>query len=517
MDIFQIAAQFRKRLIALDQAATDKVLAAYQAAMGRLLADVQKVLDRINTVPDAGLTIGAFYQFGRLRELQAQLGEEIQKLGGKADQLAVKEQQQALILAERQAQLVINQIGLDFKRLPKGALNEFLGLAADGSELKASFERLALDIGKNGGETLERAIIQGIALGYNPEKIVAQLRKELDAQNNPYKNPEIVRRLRLAAHTGVMAAYRESTRQIYEENEITHWRWSAAKDSRCCPVCWGLDGKLFDIGTPQAAHPGCRCTMLPVLDENESPPTNGEEDFLLKPPEYQRQTLGKAGFEAYQSGDLLFTSDLVGYRQTPYGNQPFQRSLKSVLGDDLAKFYRDGNTKRPDLAELESKINQLEREVVLYLKDDRIAFRALGNADSVYWSPKQRADAPNGGILTHNHPRLPGAPDGGTFSLSDLLVATEKQVQEIRIVTSDGLGRQIGYSVRAESWPSPKVLAVKYELAVSMVARSMGIKHAETWLESQSMAVKLDFYDKVLRQLAETETNRGRPMTYERI
>ncbi len=283
-----------------------------------------------------------------------------------------------------------------------------------------------------------------------------------------------------------------------------------------CAICWGLDGKVFSVKIPPAAHPNCRCAILPALEDagNQAP---GEGDFSLKLPEYQRQTLGKAGFEAYQSGDLLFTSDLIGYKQTPYGNQPVQRSLKSVLGDDLAKFYRDGNTKRPDLAELESRINQLEREVVLYMKDDKIAFRSLGNADSAYWSPKQRADAPNGGIITHNHPRLPGAPDGGTFSLRDLLVAAEKKSPEIRIVTTDGLGRQIGYSVRAESWPSPFLMIVKYERAMNVIANSMGIADVEAWLKSQSISIQLDFYDKVLKRFVETEFNLGRQMTYAKL
>lgn len=45
-------------------------------------------------------------------------------------------------------------------------------------------------------------------------------------------------------------------------------KWVATLDTRTCPECGGLDGKVFKPGTAHRqppAHINCRCTMTPVL------------------------------------------------------------------------------------------------------------------------------------------------------------------------------------------------------------------------------------------------------------
>ena len=68
----------------------------------------------------------------------------------------------------------------------------------------------------------------------------------------------------------------------YYADGIKRVKWLAEIDGRVCAACAGLNGKIFDIeefvsgSRPVIEHPNCRCTLLPVLDdEDELTDTDG--------------------------------------------------------------------------------------------------------------------------------------------------------------------------------------------------------------------------------------------------
>jgi hypothetical protein len=84
--------------------------------------------------------------------------------------------------------------------------------------------------------------------------------------------------------TGVHEVGSQAQGLIYEFETDPAWLgpdglvWTAVLDSRVCPVCVGLDGRRYEIGTPAAyfdgrnkisPHPQCRCYLLPWKWRNE--------------------------------------------------------------------------------------------------------------------------------------------------------------------------------------------------------------------------------------------------------
>lgn len=58
----------------------------------------------------------------------------------------------------------------------------------------------------------------------------------------------------------------EGSKKHFKDGGIKKYRWVASLGPRTCPVCEGLNGKLFDINSVilPPAHSLCRCTIVPV-------------------------------------------------------------------------------------------------------------------------------------------------------------------------------------------------------------------------------------------------------------
>jgi SPP1 gp7 family putative phage head morphogenesis protein len=149
-------------------------------------------------------------------------------------------------------------------------------------------------------------------------------------------------RARLIVRTEVLRAYRSAQLDVYAGHpDVPEWMWVAAKDSRCCAACWAMHGTKHRAGTPMKAHPGCRCTAVPVVRGDNLDLGDGAADFAAAGDDVQRRVLGPAAKRAYDAGVLDLRS-LVGVRTSPvWGESVAVRSLRQVLGPDGARrFYR---------------------------------------------------------------------------------------------------------------------------------------------------------------------------------
>lgn len=84
-------------------------------------------------------------------------------------------------------------------------------------------------------------------------------------------------RANVIAATETANAYSIGTIIAYEESGVVSMiEWLTAEDEKVCPICAPLDGKRVKIGEAfapgifyPAAHPLCRCALLPVVDGME--------------------------------------------------------------------------------------------------------------------------------------------------------------------------------------------------------------------------------------------------------
>lgn len=73
----------------------------------------------------------------------------------------------------------------------------------------------------------------------------------------------------LIARTETVKISNEGTKLNYKKNGINKVSWVAALSERTCQVCEELNGKIYPINnTPEIpAHPDCRCTLSPVIED----------------------------------------------------------------------------------------------------------------------------------------------------------------------------------------------------------------------------------------------------------
>ena len=144
--------------------------------------------------------------------------------------------------------------------------------------------------------------------------------------------------------TGVHEVGSAAQMAIYEFEADPDWlegklTWTAVLDSAACPICIGLDGKDYELGTPGSyfdgrnkisPHPNCRCYMVPAKwrdDDMTSPsgdaisarrPAEGDKGestvtfkkaaktWVKENPETARQIFGKRLGDQLVAGTISF-------------------------------------------------------------------------------------------------------------------------------------------------------------------------------------------------------------------
>lgn len=110
-----------------------------------------------------------------------------------------------------------------------------------------------------------KAIVRSLTEGINAGEGVVKLRKRLmkEVEGIGYN------RARLMAHTETMYASNEGAKIRYSQHGIRRVQWLTAGHDNTCERCQALNGKIFDIDKAPMCpcHPFCRCTLLPVLDD----------------------------------------------------------------------------------------------------------------------------------------------------------------------------------------------------------------------------------------------------------
>lgn len=118
-------------------------------------------------------------------------------------------------------------------------------------------------------ENVTKAVNVGISSGETTAQIAARVRgTPAAAYADGAFNGSRVEAQTLAQTATAHTAQRARSITAQENADIIKGeKWSATLDSRTCPVCAPLDGKVMPLGEgPRPpAHPNCRCASVPVL------------------------------------------------------------------------------------------------------------------------------------------------------------------------------------------------------------------------------------------------------------
>jgi len=192
------------------------------------------------------------------------------------------------------------------------------GLSADGSPLKELLMRDFPEMYDDFGKTLQKGTLRG----WSPRKIAAELERVVRLP--------LTRALTIA-RTEMMRAYRDATRQTYEDSGVvTSYKRMATKSTTTCVACIALDGRVYKVNQTMGDHPNGRCSMIPMV-EGFTPEWQSAGDwFRTLDKDDQKKMLGPGKFNAWDDG-VFEIEDLAKTLDDPkWGEQVSTRTLKDL-------------------------------------------------------------------------------------------------------------------------------------------------------------------------------------------
>lgn len=331
-DIYDLATEFKARAAANELQAAQELVQAYGAAyraiadkLDGLMADVKDWRREHGKKPVPKSWI---YRQERYKELLEQCRSELRKFGAFATGRVTSAQAASVMVAAQDAAILLGagstltaSLTTTFNTLPSEAIQNLVGFAGDGSPLKALFDAIPGEVTSR----LRNTLVSSLAAGLGARETARNVRRA--------SGVGLTRALTIS-RTEVLRSYREATLDTYRANSdvVEGWQWLASRSVRTCPVCLAMDGKRFPLAKHFGSHPNCRCTTIPILEDNSdtTPRQSASEWFASQPEGVQEGILGPAKFALYRDGRITL-DDLVGERDDPqWGVVRFEKSLQDV-------------------------------------------------------------------------------------------------------------------------------------------------------------------------------------------
>ena len=268
------------------------------------------------------------YRFNKLLGQQGAIFQEIEKLGTSIE----KSQTSRMKTAGRAVyKNVMESLGIDNFSFPnKKEMEQMLRSPWHGSFFS---ERLWNDMG-----VLERnmngVINNFIATGKTVTETAVQL------SNVMQKSFNVAHRL---VRTETINYMNRSALRGYKDAGVKKVQWWAAEDERTCKICGANHEKEYDIDKAPIlpCHTGCRCTWLPVLDDETPKLTEAENAAIVKyvsPDAYVLNDKFRNGYDLSESDKKWINSLDKSLYKIPAIQGVVNRSLNFLHDEDRKKF-----------------------------------------------------------------------------------------------------------------------------------------------------------------------------------
>jgi hypothetical protein len=302
--VVTVVQQHRAALLAREAATMQAAAARWIGVENALNAQVDALaLELANTGTP---TWGQLVRSRRYAALRQQINAELSKYAGYMDDTITRGQRNMAVMALEHSARAIDAVATEagivvpFDRISVAAVEDMIGLAGDGTPLRAILD----DAARGAGDALGQQLVNGIALGKNPITVARQaMRLGLGASFT---------RMQAIARTEQLRAYRSSSLAQYEASRVVvAYKRLSARDRRTCPACLFADGQQYSIEYGFDEHVQGRCTMIPVLAN--VPPVrfeDGQSWFRSQDEATQRAILGRGRFDLWRRGEASL-SDMV--------------------------------------------------------------------------------------------------------------------------------------------------------------------------------------------------------------
>lgn len=348
MPVIDQATRFRNELARHETSATNQVIDAYRLITNRLEDKLTLLMSRIEVLDSQNnLNANTIRKQAVWSSLLNQLEDEITKFGGYVDTSNTLAAKRALDLAGKHSQLLTavhfennpsltQAFNATWDRLPTEAIETLLGFLQNDSELRSGLQN---SLGYSATQNFQNKLLEGIALGYNPNKINALINQSLGEPLTWSLN---------TVRTTQLYAYREATRANYIANSgiIGGWKWYAALDNRTCLSCVNKHGREFRSDQSLNDHHQGRCTSIPLIKDYQKfglEPLNietGENWFNRLPTNQKIERMGYARYRAFLAGEFNFDELSEPYQNDIWGEMIKEASLVGMLGQRAERYYR---------------------------------------------------------------------------------------------------------------------------------------------------------------------------------
>lgn len=266
----------------------------YKKAMEDVVGQFEKTYQHLLSSMDEGKepTPADLYNLDKYWQMQAQLKTKLQKLGDSSYKLMSGQ-------FENQYKTIYNSLSLPSGRAFNTITDENIKQmilqiwCADG---KSWSDRIWTNTDKL-QQALNDNLINCVLTGKKPTELKQMLMKDF---NVSFNNADTIVRTEMARIQTQAAVQR------YKDYGLDEVEILADKDERRCDVCGKLHGKRFKIGAnlPIPAHPRCRCSVIPVLDQDKLEANNPTQQALKND-----NTTKSSNLLTHQTNDVKVVTD----------------------------------------------------------------------------------------------------------------------------------------------------------------------------------------------------------------
>jgi len=324
----QVINQFNLELLGLSQTLARQLSRVW----GNIGESIQAELVTLATeIADKGLTTReqAIKQ-ARYKSLMAQVLEQITLFQTRTlEPLADETQRKAVIAGQSyathsikavQGKFTPSEVKLSYTKLNTQAVNNIIALSRAGKPLEKIFQTVA----PGAVEAMTNILIANTTKGVNPR----QTAREMITSG---LNQGGLGRALVIARDQQIRAYRDSTRQTYQELGVKKYQRVAAHDKRTCAACLAMDGMKQDSDKVLPLHPQDRCAIIAVVPGYSPNRQTGAQWFEAQDSDTKRAILGQGRFEAYNEGKFDFRQMVTVKPNQTWGDSAQVTSLADLL------------------------------------------------------------------------------------------------------------------------------------------------------------------------------------------
>lgn len=229
----------------------------YSTAMNQAINDYTALYEKIEAKIAAGeeVSVANLYALDKYWQTQAQMKEELQKLGDKQETLLAEKFEKEYADIHKAVSITGDK---SFNLINKANAEQVAReiWAGDGKNYS---QRLWQNVNKL-QQMLDDELVSCVAAG---RKTTALKQGLMEKFNVSYRQADRLARTEIA-HIEV-----EASRRRWQDEGVQQVEIYVDEDERTCPQCSKLEGKKYKITEqmPVPVHPSCRCTILPIIPE----------------------------------------------------------------------------------------------------------------------------------------------------------------------------------------------------------------------------------------------------------